>query len=43
MYAVETYPENQIPPERILMANRHGEIAIDLSLNKGIWEFNGDF
>ena len=42
-YSVETHPENQIPPERVVITNRYGETAIDLSLKEGIWEFNGDF
>ena len=43
VYAVETYPKNRIPSERVLVTNRHGETAVDLSLNEGIWEFKGDF
>jgi hypothetical protein len=43
VYSVDTHPENQIPPERVVITNRYGETAIDLSLKEGIWEFNGDF
>ena len=43
VYSVETHPENQIPPERVVITNRYGETAIDLSFKEGIWEFNGDF
>src|SRR5918992_2246199 len=43
VYSVETYPENQLPPERIVVTNKNGETAIDLSLKEGVWEFNGDF
>jgi hypothetical protein len=43
VYSLETHPENQIPPERVVITNRYGETAIDLSLKEGIWEFNGDF
>jgi hypothetical protein len=43
VYSVQTHPENQIPPERVVITNRYGQTAIDLSLKEGIWEFNGDF
>jgi sporulation protein YlmC with PRC-barrel domain len=43
VYSVKTHPENQIPPERVVITNRYGETAIDLSLKEGVWEFNGDF
>lgn len=43
VYLVKTHPENQIPPERVVITNRYGETAIDLSLKEGIWEFTGDF
>ena len=42
-YSVQSLPPNQIPPERILVTNRHGEAAIDLSLKENVWEFTGDF
>ena len=42
-YSVETFPPNQTPPERVLIMNRDGETAIDLSLKEGAWEFTGDF
>jgi hypothetical protein len=43
VYLVKTYPANRIPPERIVITNRNGETAIDLSLKQGVWEFNRDF
>jgi hypothetical protein len=43
VYLVETHPENQIPPERVVITNSYGETAIDLSLKEGVWEFTGDF
>jgi hypothetical protein len=43
VYSVKTYPENQIPPERVVITKRDGEMVMDLSLNQGVWEFSGDF
>lgn len=43
VYSVETHPQNQTPPERIVITNRNGETAIDLTLEEGVWEFIGDF
>jgi hypothetical protein len=42
-YSVQSLPPNQIPPERILVANKQGETAIELSLKENVWEFTGDF
>jgi hypothetical protein len=41
-YSVQSLPPNQIP-ERILVTNKHGETAMDLSLKENVWEFTGDF
>jgi len=43
LYSVQSFPANQIPPERIVITNRHGETAIDLNLKENVWEFTGDF
>jgi hypothetical protein len=43
VYSVQSLPPNQIPPERILVTNKHGDTAIDLSLEEGVWEVTGDF
>ena len=43
VYSIEAHPQHQIPPERIVITNRHGETAIDLSLKENVWEFTGDF
>jgi hypothetical protein len=43
VYSVQSLPPNQIPPERILVTNKHGDTAIDLSLDEGVWEVTGDF
>jgi hypothetical protein len=40
---VQSFPAKQIPPERIVITNRHGETAIELNLNENVWEFTGDF
>jgi hypothetical protein len=42
-YTVQQFPENQIPPDRVLVVNRFGETALDLRREGGIWDFNGDF
>jgi hypothetical protein len=42
-YSVQSLPPNQIPPERILVTNKQGETAIELSLKENVWEFTGDF
>ena len=41
-YSVQSFPPNQIP-ERIIITNKHGETAIDLSFKENVWEFTGDF
>ena len=41
-YSVQSLPANQIP-ERIVITNKHGETAINLSLQENVWEFTGDF
>lgn len=45
IYKVETTPDNQIPPDRIIVTNQYGETALDLShrgdaivLNADIYE-----
>ena len=43
VYSVQTHPLNQIPPERVVITNKHGDTAIDLSLKENVWEFTGDF
>ena len=41
-YSVQAIPTNQ-NPERIIVTNKQGETAIDLSLKENVWEFTGDF
>lgn len=43
IYKVELYPENQIPPDRVLVINQYAETAMDLRRVYGVWDFNGDF
>lgn len=43
IYSVQQFPENQIPPDRVLVVNQFGETALDLRREGGIWDFNGDF
>jgi len=43
VYSVQQLPENQIPPDRIVVVNRYGETALDLRREGGVWDFNGDF
>ena len=43
VYSVQTHPKNQIHPERVVITNKHGDTAIDLSLEEGVWEVTGDF
>jgi len=43
IYRIEQYPENQIPPDRVVVMNQYGETALDLRRKEGIWDFNGDF
>ena len=42
LYSVQAIPTNQ-NPERIVVTNKQGETAIDLSLKENVWEFTGDF
>lgn len=42
-YSVQSLPADQIPAERIVVTNKQGETAIDLSLKENVWEFTGDF
>jgi hypothetical protein len=43
VYKVEQHPDNQIPPDRVVVTNQFGETALDLRRVGGIWDFNGDF
>ena len=43
VYSVQTHPKKQIPPERVVITNRQGETAMDLSLKENAWEFTGNF
>ena len=43
IYSIQQFPENQIPPDRVLVVNRFGETVLDLRREGGIWDFNGDF
>ena len=43
VYKVEQLPDNQIPPDQIIVINQYGETAMDLRRVAGIWDFNGDF
>lgn len=43
VYRVEQSPENQIPPDRIVVTNQYGETTLDLKREANIWDFNGDF
>ncbi len=43
IFKVEQHPDNQIPPERVIITNQYGETAMDLSRVGDIWDFNGDF
>jgi hypothetical protein len=43
LYSVQSFPANRVPPERIVITNRHGEMAIELNLKENVWEFTGDF
>jgi hypothetical protein len=42
-YSLQSLPPNQIPPERIVITNRNGDTAMDLTLKENVWEFTGDF
>ncbi len=43
VYTVEQSPENQIPPDRVIVTNQYGETALDLKREANFWDFNGDF
>jgi len=43
IYRLEQRPDNQIPPDRVIVINKYGETALDLQRVAGIWDFNGDF
>jgi len=42
IYKVETIPDNQIPPDRIIVTNQYGETALDLSNKGDAIVFNAD-
>jgi hypothetical protein len=43
IYKVEQYPDNQIPPDRVVVINQYAETAMDLQREGAVWDFNGDF
>jgi hypothetical protein len=43
VYSVEQRPDNQIPPDQVVVTNRVGETALDLRRHGSVWDFNGDF
>ena len=43
IYNTELHPEDQIPPDRVVVTNQYGETALDLQKVGGVWDFNGDF
>jgi len=43
VYSVKYCPENQIPPDRVVIINKYGETALDLRRDGAIWDFNCDF
>jgi len=43
IYKLEQIPDNQIPPDRVVVTNQYGETALDLRREGSIWDFNGDF
>ena len=43
VYKLEQHPDNQIPPDRVVVINQYGETALDLQREGSIWDFNGDF
>ena len=43
IYKLEQYPDNQIPPDQVIVINQYGETALDLRRDGGVWDFNGDF
>ena len=40
IYKVEEHPNNQIPPDRVVVLNQYGETAMDLRREKDFWNFN---
>lgn len=43
IYSVETFPPNQIPPDRVVVTNQYGETALDLNRQGATWDLNADF
>lgn len=43
IFRVEQHPENQIPPDRVVVTNQYAETALDLRRDGAVWDFNGDF
>jgi len=43
IYKLEQFPDNQIPPDRVIVTNQYGETALDLRREGNVWDFNGDF
>jgi len=43
IYSLQQFPDNQIPPDRVVVINQFGETALDLRREGSIWDFNGDF
>lgn len=43
IYTIETLPENQIPPDRVIVLNQYGETALDLSSDGDTIIINLDF
>ncbi len=42
IYTVETIPENQIPPDQVIVVNQYGETALDLSSDGDTIIINAD-
>jgi hypothetical protein len=43
IYRLERFPDNQIPPDQVVVTNQYGETALDLRREGQVWDFNGDF
>ncbi len=43
IYTILQIPENQIPPDRILVIDQDAEVTMVLRRDGDIWDFNGDF
>ena len=43
IYKLVQIPDNQIPPDQVIVTNQYGETALDLTRQGDIWDFNGDF